>query len=112
MRHERGTSERGAITFEFLVALPLMATVIAVLIQWLLLLNSQTLVSYAAFCAARSAAVWLPRDPTSMIGTDLTGEGTEATQRVQHAAAIACIPLSPRVWAVATRYWRLAVRLY
>lgn len=95
-------SGSGAITFEFLIALPVLATTFAVLVQLIILLHARNIVDYAAFCAARSAAVWLTRgDPETLMGVPLEGGGSEAARRIHHSAALACLPLSPSLSGVA-----------
>jgi Flp pilus assembly protein TadG len=48
------------------LTLPLYALLIAVLVECALLLNVQSGVDYAAWCAARAAVVWLPAEVTAL----------------------------------------------
>lgn len=85
----------GAVTLEFLIALPFVAVLITLTVQSLLLLHARVVVDYAACAAARSAAVWYPAS-TSALPTDapLDEADSEAALRILHAAAVACVPLS------------------
>src|SRR5687767_6764145 len=91
--------DAGTAALEFAVAFPFFLMAVLMTVQSALLLNAYVVVDYAAFCAARSAAVWVP--------TDLSGEaayalgGTDATtseklRRVHTAAVLAVLPISPR----------------
>jgi hypothetical protein len=56
-------------------------------------------VDYAAFCAARSAAVWIPSAVRGEEANTLAGatpDSSEKVRRAHTAAAIALIPISPR----------------
>jgi hypothetical protein len=55
-----------AYSFGLAITLPLYALLIALLVEIALLLNVQVGVDYAAWCAARSAAVWLPAEITTL----------------------------------------------
>jgi hypothetical protein len=92
--HDERRWRRGAVTLEFLIALPFIATFIAVLVQGMIMLHARTIVDYAAFAAARSAAVWVPTDSNVRYGVEFAGDGEGAEVRIQHAAAVACLPIS------------------
>lgn len=62
------------------MTLPLYALLIALLVECALLLNVQSGVDYAAWCAARSAIVWLPAEVTSL------GSGGQNEDMVRRAA--------------------------
>jgi len=92
---EQGTSE-----LEFALAFPIFLVSVLITIQIALLLNAQLVVDYAAFCAARSAAVWVPQDlpdePPNSIASDEESSAEKRT-RIRRAAAVATLAVSPRL---------------
>lgn len=99
----RRLTDTGTSELEFALAFPVFLAMVLITIQMALLVNATLVVDYAAFCAARSAAVWLPQD--------LPGEGTysvanpdrsdsEKWSRIRGAATLATLPLSPRLTGI------------
>ena len=119
----------GAVeTLGFVLALPLFVMVLLFIVQVSQLMIGQMVVEYAAFAAARAAAVWVPariddieswncvyayavdddavnQDPSQYGPTDggvtykLTAVG-QKYERMRMAAALACLPVSPsRPWS-------------
>jgi hypothetical protein len=89
-------AQSGTATLEFIMAMPLILLLITLVLQYMLALHTRTIVNYAAFSAARSAAVWLPRESEAPpLGEELMGQGTEGAVRVHHAAALPCTAISP-----------------
>ena len=84
-RGEVGTAE-----LEFAAAFPWFLLSVFIAIQMMLVLNATLVVDYAAFCAARSASVWASED---------ADEG-EKWDRIERAARLATVPISPRPWTV------------
>lgn len=92
--------EVGSAELDFALAFPIFMALVAVTVQFALMLNAQVVVDYAAFCAARSFSVW--------VGEPILGEGQNHVRgdagsvkraRARSAASIACAPISPR-WSV------------
>ena len=72
--------DSGTGMLDFLLVFPIFMMIVLIIVQLLMLLNARILVGYAAYTAARSAAVNLD-------------DG--ATFRYERAAALACMPISP-----------------
>jgi len=60
------SDEGAAYSVGLALTLPLYALLIALLVECALMLNVQTGVDYAAWCAARAAVVWLPAEVTTL----------------------------------------------
>ncbi len=92
---ERGTSE-----LEFTIALPVFLVSVLTVVQVALMVNAYLVVDYAAYCAARSAAVWLPQstpgEPERQLAAD-EEDTSEKRSRIRRAAAIAVLPIAPRL---------------
>lgn len=110
--------QRGAVqSLSFVIALPLFIMVLLLIVQVSQLMIGQIAVEYAAFAAARAAAVWIPADvdetetwncvteyapaeesqlfPVDLgIRHELTPEGYKYA-KIRMAAAMACLPVSP-----------------
>jgi len=94
----------GTAEMEFVLAFPMFVATLMVTAQVALMINATLIVDYAAFCAARSAAVWLPqnlsaREPANTIEAheDYTWMArSEKWRRIHRAAVMAAIPISPR----------------
>jgi hypothetical protein len=90
---------------EFALAFPVFLMCVLVTVQIALMVNATLIVDYAAFCAARSAAVWLPqslggREPANTIEPHEDWSWMPDSQkwaRVHGAATLAVIPISPRL---------------
>lgn len=80
-----GRSERGAAyTLSVVLVLPIFILLIAVITETTLLLQTKIGTSYAAFAAARTAAVWLPFEPFDV----------DARERIHQAAIAALTPFA------------------
>jgi len=90
-----GTSE-----LEFALALPVFLVSVLTAVQMALMVNGMLVVDYAAFCAARSAVVWVPQalpdEPANTIA-DPEQNDSEKWRRIRGAATIACTPIAPRL---------------
>lgn len=94
--------ESGQAVIEFLLLVPVLATTCAIAIQLLMLLHARAIVDYAAFSAARSAAVWLPASGLeSYLGRELRDRESDGARRIHMSAALACVPVSPKLSAFA-----------
>jgi hypothetical protein len=90
---------RGTTELEFAIALPVFLISVLTTAQAALMLNAHLVVDYAAFCAARSASVWVPRDLRGEAAHTLAStdpNSSEKMRRVHMAATLAAIPISPR----------------
>jgi len=76
--------ENGQAMVEFVVVFPVVFLLCLVIMQTFLLLTARQVVNYAAYCAARSAIVFLP-----------DSGNTEAKKKAERAAIIACWSISP-----------------
>jgi hypothetical protein len=65
------------------------------------MVNANLVVDYAAFAAARSAAVWIPRDsgeePRNAIAAASRAGHSEKWRHIRAAGTMACMPISPRM---------------
>ena len=93
----RPRGQEGAAMIEFALALPIMLLLSLLMAQTALLMVGNLCVHYAAFCAARSAIVNVPKDfgdsePRNYVqnGSDPLGK----LQRIKMAAAWALMPVS------------------
>jgi hypothetical protein len=95
----RRLGDRGTSELEFAMAFPVFLMTVLVTIQIALLINATLVVDYAAFAAARSAAVWVPEavsgEPANVIGNSKLF--SPKWGRIQRAAMLSCLPLSPRI---------------
>jgi Flp pilus assembly protein TadG len=76
--------ENGQAMVEFVVVFPVVFLLCLVIMQTFLLLSARQVVNYAAYCAARSAIVFLP-----------DGGNSVAKEKAKRAAIIACWSISP-----------------
>lgn len=76
--------ESGQAMVEFVVVFPVVFLLCLVIMQTFLLLSARQVVNYAAYCAARSAIVFLPDSGNSV-----------AKKKAERAAIIACWSISP-----------------
>ncbi|MBW2249273.1 MAG: pilus assembly protein [Deltaproteobacteria bacterium] len=75
--------ENGQAMVEFVVVFPVVFLLCLVIMQTFLLLSARQVVNYAAYCAARSAIVFLPESENT------------AKKKAKRAAIIACWSISP-----------------
>jgi len=89
-----GTSE-----LEFALAFPVFLVSVLVTVQVALMVNANLIVDYAAFCAARSAVVWIPREAPGEGPNQVSppGSRSEKRTRIERAAVLAVTPISPRL---------------
>lgn len=99
MNRLRRFDELGTSELEFALAFPFFLMMVLTTIQMALLINATLIVDYAAFCAARSAIVWVPQDtPGEDANTVANPQQTNSEKwtRIRRAATLACVPISPR----------------
>ena len=93
----RRRSQEGEAIIEFALALPFMLLLSLVMAQTSLVMVGNVCVHYSAFCAARAAAVTIPRDygvnePRNYLKDDTDASGK--LHRMKMAAAWAVMPVS------------------
>jgi hypothetical protein len=96
----RRLDDRGGSELEFALAFPVFLVSVLTTVQVALMVNAALIVDYAAFCAARSAAVWLPQengDEAAGSITDPQLRDSEKGKRIRRAATFSCAPISPRL---------------
>lgn len=92
--------ECGTTELEFALALPVFLVSVLTVVQMALMVNATLVVDYAAFCAARSAAVWLPQDTPGEAAHTIAATPSNASAkwtRIRGAAVLAVTPISPRI---------------
>jgi hypothetical protein len=103
--------QRGSVqSLSFVLTVPVFIMLMLLAVQITQLMIGLTVVQYAAFAAARSAAVWIPArmdqtwenrlDARELTGVDSGGEryrlsGGAKFAKIQQAAALACLPIAP-----------------
>lgn len=79
--------DRGTVAVTFILSFPVLLLIVAVLVQYALLVNGRIVFQQALTAAARSAMTSLPADPDA---DDVNGRGN-----VERATLLALAPLSP-----------------
>ena len=77
----RSVLRRGTVSVTFILTLPIFLAIVAIFVQYTLMLNARVMVQYAAETAARSAITALP---------------DEHEDAIARAARMALVPLSPQ----------------
>ncbi|MEZ5962255.1 MAG: TadE/TadG family type IV pilus assembly protein [Planctomycetota bacterium] len=93
LRDETGATP----ALEFVLVLPLLLIVIAIVAQLALLLVAQTVVELAAFQAARAAIVWVPARLEGEPAGRIAPSRSAKLAHVRGAAAITCAVLTPAI---------------
>ena len=100
-RHRAGLSAdaRGVAVLEFALVFPIALTIVLIMVQTALLMTGNLLVNYAAYCAARSAVVWIPRElpdePRNVVVAD--DDASDKFRRIRRAAVLAVMPAATSV---------------
>jgi hypothetical protein len=103
--------QRGSVqSLSFVLTVPIFVMLMLLAVQVTQLMVGLVVVQYAAYAAARSAAVWIPARmemtwenrlaDRSQTGIDSNGERYQLTggakfNTIQRAAALACLPIAP-----------------
>jgi len=103
--------QRGSVqSVSFVLTVPIFIMLMLLAVQITQLMIGLIVVQYAAFAAARSAAVWIPARmentwenrmaARNLTGVDSGGEryelnGSTKFNTIQQAAALACVPIAP-----------------
>ena len=95
-QRRRMDGQQGAAIIEFALALPFALMLTLIMVQSSLLMAGNLCVHYAAFCAARSAAVTVPRPVAPDEGRNVVVEPAASAKlaRIRQAAVWAVMPVS------------------
>lgn len=94
-RRSFGADQAGVAVLEFVLLFPIAMAIILVMIQSAMLMAGNLLVHYGAFCAARSAVVWIPADlrefgePPNVVGSP---DWSVKLRRIRQAAVLGVLP--------------------
>ncbi len=108
LRFARGSARRPAMAMgtrgqamtEFAISFPIVLITTLILMQLALMYQAKNVVTYAAFAAARAAVVYIPSEQGGEAKHSINLDGGEKLDKIQQAAAMACIPISPRASVV------------
>jgi|GEM_PF-1642198 len=98
--------EAGQAMTEVAVSFPILLITTLILMQLALMFQARNVVTYAAFSAARAAIVWIPAEvpldggPVTEPSHEINMDGGKKLEKIQQAAAMACVPISPKASTV------------
>jgi hypothetical protein len=92
--------ESGQAMTEVAVSFPVLLITTLILMQMALMYQARNVVTYAAFSAVRAAIVWIPAESLTEGKHMLNVDGGEKMDKINQAAAMACVPISPRAGLV------------
>jgi len=99
-RCARPLGNHGTSELEFAMAFPVFLVSVLTTVQMALTINALLVVDYAAYCAARSAIVWIPQalpgEPAHAVDAGQS-RSSEKWSRVRRAATLAVTPIAPRL---------------
>lgn len=84
---QRIHSDQGTVAVSFILALPIFLIILAILVQYALLINAKIMLDQTAISAGRTAATCLP--------TDVQLDNVIAEDNINRTAYIQLVPLSP-----------------
>jgi hypothetical protein len=95
--------QSGLLVIQFALILPLLIMSLCSVLQTALIIHGKFVVNYAAFCAARAAAVIIPEGVTSSVTgiseapnqINTTNSQSPKMAEIRRAAALACAGISP-----------------
>jgi hypothetical protein len=99
-RGRRALGESGQAMTEVAVSFPILLVTTLGLMQLALLYQAKNYVTYAAFAATRAAIVWIPAEADGEGKHQINTDGGEKLDKIQQAAAMAVVPVSPRAGVV------------
>lgn len=99
-RRRLALGESGQAMTEVAVSFPVLLITTLILMQLALLYQAKNVVTYAAFAATRSAVVWIPAEADGEGKHSMNVDGGPKYDKVHQAAALACVPISPRASVV------------
>jgi len=91
---------RGQAMTEFAISFPIVLITTLILMQLALMYQAKNVVTYAAFSAARAAIVYIPAEMDGEGKHSVNADGGDKFDKIQQAAAMACVPISPRASVV------------
>ncbi len=92
--------ESGQAMTEVAVSFPVLLITTLILMQLALMYQARNVVTYAAFSAARAAIVWIPATSDTEAKHQINVGGGDKWDKIHQAAAMACVPISPRASVV------------
>jgi hypothetical protein len=92
--------ESGQAMTEVAVSFPVLLITTLILMQMALMYQARNVVTYAAFSAVRAAIVWIPAESETEGKHMLDLDGGDKLDKIKQAAAMACVPISPRAGLV------------
>ena len=92
--------ESGQAMTEVAVSFPVLLITTLILMQLALMYQAKNVVTYAAFSAARAAIVWIPATAEGEGKHTITIDGGDKWDKIHQAAAMACVPISPKASVV------------
>ena len=99
--------DAGQAMTEVAVSFPILLITTLILMQLALMFQARNVVTYAAFSAARAAIVWIPARvpldenlPITEDSHQINMDGGEKLEKIRQAAAMACVPISPKASTV------------
>ncbi len=92
--------ESGQAMTEVAVSFPVLLITTLILMQLALLYQAKNVVTYAAFAATRAAIVWIPVEAGGEAKHSINVDGGDKYDKIHQAAAMACVPISPRASVV------------
>jgi len=94
-RRPIGRDQAGVAVLEFVLLFPIAMAIILVMVQSAMLMAGNLLVHYGAFCAARSAVVWIPADLRGWGEPPNVVESPEASMKLRHIRQAAVLGVLP-----------------
>ncbi len=92
--------ESGQAMTEVAISFPVLLITTLILMQLALMYQARNVVTYAAFSAARAAIVWIPATAEGEGKHQINIGGGPKWDKIHQAAAMACVPISPRAGVV------------
>jgi hypothetical protein len=88
--------DAGQAMTEVAISFPVLLITTLILMQLALMFQARNVVTYAAFSAARAAIVWIPASIPTEDTHVIQIDGGTKIDKIQQAAAMACVPISPK----------------
>ncbi len=99
-RRSLSLGTRGQAMTEFAISFPIVLITTLILMQLALMYQAKNVVTYAAFSAARAAIVYIPAENDNEGKHTINIDGGDKIDKINQAAAMACVPISPRASVV------------
>jgi hypothetical protein len=92
--------EQGQAMTETAVSFPVLLITTLIMMQLALMYQAKNVVTYAAFSAARAAVAYIGSENDSEEANQINMDGGDKLDKIHQAAAMACVPISPRASVV------------